>query len=129
MYISEGKVKAWTATPHRVYFIIGTEREHIFDCFIREYDDTIHIINMENADFLSQEERGFVEAYLYLAIKGAIRYVRLAARNKEEIELIFESHLEATPECLANLGFNIFPSPGPYRGYIKLKELGCRSDR
>jgi len=129
MYISEGKPKAWVATRYRVYFIIGSDREHIFNCLIQEYDNTVHVSDVETSDFLKKEEQGLVEAYLYLAIKGAIRYVRLATRNKEEVKLIFDSYLTPTPECLSELGFKIFPSAGPYRGYVKLKELECQSVR
>jgi hypothetical protein len=128
MYVPEGETKAWTPTPHRVYFMIGIEREHIFDCSILEYDNTIHIANVETADFLKKEERGLIEAYLYLAIKGAIRQAKSSIKDKDGVKLIFDSYISSTPECLANLGFDISPSTTPYRGYLELKELVCRSD-
>lgn len=106
----------WRTIPHKISFQIGTEEEHIFNCWVQIYDGTMNVSHIETAGMLKTEERGLVDAYLYLTIKGAIDHARSIHLHR----LVIDSYLSATAEHLADLGFELFPGGLPYRGSINL---------
>ena len=116
-----GFFNSWKAIRTKVYYSLGPEREHIFNCTAQEFDNTVQISNIEPAGILNEEEQGLVEAYLHIFVKAMIEVASDYCSQKNNIRLIFDSYLPCTPECLANLGFHLLPGSNLYRGYIKLR--------
>jgi len=96
----------WLTMPFKISFLIGTESEHIFDCFIQKYDSQMYVNHVEPAGILRSGEPGLIDAYLYLTIKKAIRF----AQAQSKTQLIFDSYIPATAEHLVDLGFELYPN-------------------
>ena len=112
----------WSSKPAYLYYCLGSERERIFTCYISTADATTQITNLEATKVISGE-KALVDAYMYVALKGLIRF----ARNNQSRRLVIDSYISATADYMLDMGFRITaigsaPSVGGARGCKTLKD-------
>jgi len=110
-----GWEQVWSAQPSFISYCIGNTYERIFSCYYSGYDDQIQITSIEAMDLISKN-KGLIDAYMYLAIKGIIRL----ANNIGVKYVVVDSFISSAADHMLDLGFRVGLSNGS-RGCKKLK--------
>lgn len=120
--ITKGDVpKAWSGPiKYHILFRIGELSEHLFDCYLNEYDETVQITNLEPSNWMKEQSKGILDGYMYIMLKNAKRFVKLMECKR----LIVSSYLPMLPEHLVDLGFNVRArtNGGQVQGFVNLEK-------
>lgn len=97
-----GWEQAWTMVPSFVSYNIGTQRERIFKCYLSINTGAIQITDIEPTAVINKN-KALIDAYMYLAVKGLIRYaISLKAR-----QLVLDSYAPSIADHMLDLGFKV----------------------
>lgn len=110
---------AWVSIPGFITYCLGDNREHIFRCYMSRETNTIQITNVE-ATKLIADKKSLVDAYMYVALKGVIKF----AESMRVKRLIFDSYIPSAADHMIDLGFRITSKglSGGSRGLKMFKE-------
>jgi len=92
----------WISKPSFISYCIGTGREHIFTCYLSQESKSIQISNMEATKLIS-DKKALVDAYMYVALKGLVKF----ARSLNARRLLVDSFIPATADYMLDLGFYV----------------------
>jgi len=108
----------WISKPSYISYCMGTNREHIFTCYLSQESKSIQIANMEATKLIS-DRKGLVDAYVYVALKGLVKF----AKSLNASRLLVDSFIPATADYMLDLGFYV-TSKGLSAGARGCKTLG-----
>ena len=92
----------WISKPSFISYCIGTNREHIFTCYISQESKAVQISNMEATKLIS-DKKALVDAYVYVALKGLVGF----ARSLDARRLLVDSFIPAAADYMLDLGFYV----------------------
>jgi hypothetical protein len=92
----------WISKPSYISYCIGTEREHIFTCYLSHESKAVQVSNMEATGLIS-DNKALVDAYMCIALKGLVVF----AKSLNARRLLVDSFIPATADYMLDLGFYV----------------------
>ena len=105
--------------PYKINLYMENQTEHLFDCYLQAYGNTIMVSNITPASSISAQ-KNIIDCYLYLTIDGLIKF----AKMHEKSRIIVNTDLKCAADHLPHYGFKLFGAEPTYKsikGILLLK--------
>ena len=90
------------AIPYKINICIGTQMEHIFNCYLYLGAKTVMISDIEPSSLIA-DEKGLVDCYINLAIDGIIKFAKMQKKST----VIIDSCIQCIADHLPDYGFKM----------------------
>jgi len=97
-----GWENVWNMQPSFISYNIDIASERIFSCYYSKSGNQVQITNLEALKLIS-DDKAMVDAYLFLAIKGLIRFTNNIGAKR----LVVDSFIPAAADHMLDLGFYV----------------------
>lgn len=89
--------------PYKINLYIGTDVEHMFNCYLQDYSSTLLASNITPAPAIAAQ-KSIIDSYLYLAIDGLIHFAKMHDKNR----VIVDTTIKCAADHLPHYGFKLF---------------------
>lgn len=106
--------------PYKINLYMGTDVEHMFDCYLLEYGSTLLISNITPAYSIGTQ-KNIIDSYLYLAIDGLIQFAKMSKKDR----VIVSTTIKCAADHLPHYGFKLIyetnDNTNSIQGFLLLK--------